>query len=226
MRFRTTFQLPIIAILAAACNSATDLVGPPSARLRIVNAATGTSGVQVFRDDASAALTTVNFRASNNNCLTIPTGTHVLHFRSGPTTLASTDPVDFVQDQTYTAVLTGLGDGKDAFVLVDDFDVESGFNGLRFINTTATAGDVYVLEPTGTPGAPVAANLQNPGQIAPLATYLQMATANTKIQFFDNAVSTGTPRVDYTLGNMSGRRLATVFLSEETPGTFQVSACP
>jgi hypothetical protein len=226
MRFRAPLLLSFLATIATGCNDPNDLVTPPTARLRIVNAAPGTSSVLVLRDNENTALATLNFRASNGTCATIPLGSHVIHFRVGTTTLASSAPVAFLANRTYMVVLTALNTTNEANIFLDDFTAATSFNGLRFINTTATPGDVYVIEPTGTPGTATTTNLQNLGETTVEPIFYATATANTKVQFFNNGVTTGTPRVDFTLTTTATRRLATVFLSEETPGTFQVNACP
>lgn len=228
MRFRIRVLFVSLATVAGvACNSPSELRPPQLARIRIVNAAPGTTGIQVFRDAFTTAVATLSFRASTGTCVTFPEGDHVFHFRSGTTTLASTPSQSFAGNASYTAVLTAAGATNKAIVLADDFAPQTDFNGLRFVNAMETPGDVYVLAPGGAIGTPIVTDLPNPEQTTTLPVYYSSAAANTQVLLFDPDVNTGTPRADFTFNTLTGRRLGTAVLTDAgTPTGFLVTACP
>jgi hypothetical protein len=230
MRFASFLSFPVLAVGVVACNSLSDITRPPAAAvadLRIVNAGPGTTGVTVHLDGSNTALATLSFRQSTAACMEIPEGDHTLEFRVGGTAIANTGSVTFEDDERYTAVLTGLAGTPKAMVLPDDFSPGQGNHGLRFINVTATAGDVFVFPSGGAIGAVAAANLPNPAQLTVTeVTYIGRPTTETQVQFFDVGVSTGTPRAEFTIAELSSPRLATIILTDAgAPTAFVVTAC-
>jgi hypothetical protein len=230
MQFARFAFLSIVAAGLVGCNSLSDITRPPGAAaadLRIINAAPGTAGVSVFQDNSTTPIATLDFRQSNAACLSIAAGSHVLHFRSAGTTLASTPAVNFEDNERYTAVLTSMGAVAKAMVLADDFSAGTGANGLRFINATATAGDVYVFAPGGELGTVAAPAVPNPAQLTGDVEYISRGTPQTQVRFFDVGVTTGTPRAEFTIPALASPRLGTIIFTDAvTNPAFLVNACP
>jgi hypothetical protein len=100
------------------------------------------------------------------------------------------------------------------------------------VNATTTAGDIYVIPPTGAAGAGFLAG----GNIGSVATtnqvpaYVHRSTQHTQVQLFDPGVTTGTPRADFALTGLPTSRLATVVFTQEGtpagPTAFMVVPCP
>ena len=235
LRLTRLLGLSLLAISAAACGSDdTDTVGPPVqqqfAQLQIVNAA-NIADVDVRRTGTTAPLATdLDFRGVTTSCVRVPVGEQTLVFTSTGVELATT-AFTFEANKNYTAFLVASGPTRRALVLSDNETASAGNNALRFINATAAAGDVYVTEPTGTPGPSFLAA----GNLGMLATsndrpgYLHRSTAHTRVRLFNPGTTTGTPRADFTLTNLPASRMATVVFTD--PGTpagptaFMVTPC-
>ena len=235
LRLTRFLALSLLTISAAACGSDdTDTVGPPPseqfARLRIVNAA-DIADVQVRRTGTNTPLASdLDFRGVTQSCVQVPAGEQTLVFSSTGVELATT-AFTFEANRNYTAFLVASGPTRRAVVVPDNETASAGNNALRFINATASAGDVYVTEPTGTPGDAFRAH----GNLGVLATsnlqpaYVHRNTAHTRARLFDPGTTTGTPRADFTLTNLPTSRLATVVFTEAGtpagPTAFMVTPC-
>ena len=227
MRFRlATLLLSGSALVLAACDDDDD-DGPTqptqTAQIRVVNA----SGASVDVLSGTTSVTTaLAANTGSTSCFTVPAGSSTtLAFRAaGGTTNLATVTQTLTANQRYTLVLTGTGATSTATLLADaTTDPTTGNNAIRFVNATATAGDVHVTTPTGTLGTATAAAL---AAGAATTTFITVPTANTRVRLFNAGTTTGTPRVDFTLPTLTGNRVATVVLANPGTATFVVTPCP
>jgi hypothetical protein len=118
--------------------------------------------------------------------------------------------------------------------LVAGDDIEAattGTVGIRLINGTSTAGDIYVTAPNEDPSAAtrVLANVAPAATAASvnLAFHMRPETA-TRVRLFDVG-STTNPRADFTMTGTNDRNLTTVILlpriATTDPSGVQVNVC-
>jgi hypothetical protein len=210
----------LAALALSGCDD--DPTNPPqqTASVRVINAATGTANVAVLHGQSSTPLASLDYRAASA-CLEVPTGPQTLTFRSGNDTLAETS-FTFAAAERYTVVIADDLPGTDklAEVFSDEVTAVAGNNALRFINATATAGDVRIRVPS-------AATQLVHGNLSPFGLYtdpgaghdfVQRTTNETEVQLFDVDETTD-PRAELTLtGAMPTSRVATVvFFDAGTP---------
>lgn len=231
----TRFRVPLLACLAAlaACNlDTTDRIDQPP-RLRIVNAAINTTGVNVHLNDNTTGLLTtpLGYEEVTESCLLILGATHQLRFVQNGVTLASVTAT-FADNTSYLATLVENAGTFKAVLAADTEVAPTGSYGLRLINATTTAGDVYANVPGDAPGASTLVA----GNLAPVATmtnpvlqYAFRPEAATRVRLF-NAGTTTTARSDLTLASLGAQRLTTVIFTEPTftgdPAALQLNACP
>jgi hypothetical protein len=228
-------RLALLASLAlsAACNiDQNDRIPPGPPRLRFVNAAAAASNVTVHLNDSPQSVVTggLAYRTATDNCSLVFDGTHKISFvQSGNTIASVTAP--FAIGTAYTVVLVSNGSTFRALALRDDEIVAAGNNGLRLINATQTAGDVYVTAPGSDP-APATKAAGNVGSLA-LSTeappYVVRSDTDIRIRLYDVG-ATSTDRADLTLAATLVNRLSTVIFVDRTfggdPGAFQLLTCP
>ena len=228
---RSRFLVPVLA-LAAACNLDTeDRINQPP-KLRVVNAAQTTAPVNLHLNTNTVGLLAdpLEFEEVTPDCLLILEATHQLSFVQGGTVLAQVTHA-FAENASYVVVLVENAGTFKAVVVADDATAPSGSNGLRFINATATAGDVHVTSPGEAPAASTLAA----GNLASLATannpslpYIFRSETATNVRLFD-AGTTATARSNVTLAGTGPRRLTNVIFTPPTfaadPGAIQVNAC-
>lgn len=223
--------LALLSISATACEDEDDgvIIEDSFAQVRVVNAA-DIANVDVFMAGAATPFVqNLDFRGVTTACALVPPGPRSLVFRVGGTDLA-TATATFEAGASYTALLVASGTTRRALVVADTAIASTGNNALRFINATATAGDVYVTPPGGAVGASFLAF----GNASPLALsnlnpdFMHRSTEHTQVRFFDTGTIT-TPRADLTLSGLPTSRLGTVvFTDAGTPAgatAFLVTPC-
>ncbi len=220
MSYRTTaLVLAVAALGAAACSDSNNTTAPGNtARIRVVNASSGTASLNASSAGTPLA-TGLSFQNTNASaaCVTVPAGTRTIDFSStGSIGDVASVSSDFLAGQSYTVVLYGPSGAQHAVVLNDVFTApSSGNNAIRFFNATGTAGDIYLTTPTGTvSGTPTVSNLAagtatGATSGTAFATY---ADTNTRAQLFDVGTTTGS-RADFTLGTMPSNGVTTVVLT-------------
>ena len=197
MNYRHTALVLAALVFTAACDDDDDDdgTGPTGqAQVRVVNATPDNATVSVLNGNTTLA-NSLAF-GTNAACVTVPAGSQTLTFRSGTTTLATTTATNFANGGRYTVVLSGSGATPTATVYTDTYTAPTaGNNVLRFINTTSTAGDVYLTtaegEVTGTATVPnLGANAE--------ANYASYPATDVRARLFD-AGTTTTARGDVTI---------------------------
>lgn len=221
MSFPALRALLLGLAVAAVAGCDDDPTNPPqqTATVRVINAATGTANVAVLHGQSSTPIATVSYRAASS-CVEVPAGSQTLTFRVGNDTLTTTD-FSFDANERYTVVIADdlPGTGEIAAVFADDVAPTAANNALRFINATATAGDVRVLVPGGT------TQLAS-GNLSPFGLYtdpgaghdfIHRGTNETDVRLYDVG-ETADPRAELSLtGQMPSSRVATVVFFD--PGT-------
>jgi hypothetical protein len=202
----------LAALAVSACDD--DPTNPPqqTATVRVINAATGTANVAVLHGQSSTPLASLNFRAASS-CVEVPAGQQTLTFRSGNDTLAQTS-FTFEANEDYTVVIADDLPGTDklAEVFSDEVNPAAANNALRFINATATAGDVRISTAGGATQL-VHGNLSPFGLYADPGTghdFVQRGTNETQAALYDVGETTN-PRAELSLtGALPSSRVATV----------------
>jgi hypothetical protein len=220
--------IPVIALaVMAACDD--DPIGTQqTARVRIVNAANTNATVSAFRGSAQLGADVAFQAASACNTITVPTGQHVISFRNpGSATQVASVQHTFVANRDYLVVLMAAPLRAAVFEEQPLPTPAAGNNAIRLINATATAGDVYVTTPTGTPTTAI--NIAS-GESSTGAVYREFPIAATLARIFNTGETNfTTPRASHTLGATGTTRTATVILTPTaTGGTvsgFQVPRC-
>ena len=210
----------LAAVAVSGCDDDPTNPPPQTATVRVVNAATGTANVAVLHGQSSTPIATLSYRAASA-CVEVPTGSQTLTFRVGNDTLATTD-FTFEANEDYTVVIADdlPGTGEIAAVFSDEETPTAANNALRFINATATAGDVRVSVPGGT--SQLASGNQSPFGLYtdPGAGhgFIQRPTDQTDVRLFDVGQTTN-PRAELSLtGQVPTSRVATVvFFDAGTP---------
>ena len=208
----------LLAASLAACDD--DPTTPHEvATVRIVNAAPGTSSVDVILVGTTTPLATLNFRGVTTTCVEVPAGgaQQGLTFRSAGADLA-TAVFTPLKGERYTVVLTASGATRRAVALSDNESAVAGNNAIRLINATSAPGDVYATAPGATPAAAnlVAGNLGVFATSNATAPYYSRASTDTEVRLFDVGTTTN-PRADITLTALPASRMATVVFTD--PGT-------
>ncbi|HYX83075.1 MAG TPA: DUF4397 domain-containing protein, partial [Gemmatimonadales bacterium] len=221
-----------------ACNNDNNGTNPPAqANVRVINASSNTTALNATAGSQSLS-SGLNFQNTNAvaSCAKVNAGSQTINFTSGSSsTNIGSVTYNFQAGQNYTVVFYG---SNNAVVYPETFTAPgTGNMALRFINATATAGDIFLTTPTGTiSGSPTISNLAA-GQVsgfnsstAPGGTFVNTyPVANTRVRLFNVGVTTGTPRADFTIGTMGTNRVGTVVLttSSGTGGAtgFLVNSC-
>lgn len=210
-----------LLVAATACNSKLpqEIEVPTAnpARLRIVNAAPGIQNVEVVRNGVATPIAqNLNYGAFTQSCVSLPANVaHTLTFRSGGADLAAGT---FTPDAgvKYSAYLTGSGTTRRVVIAPDATTATTGNNGVRLINASSGAGDVYVTTPAGDPvlASRVFGNMGVTALGNPALDYYATETTRTRVRLYDVDATTGTPRADLTLSGLPASRLVTVVLAD------------
>ena len=234
----TLIRLSLLAALAttAACDLDTGNVPnvPPS--LAIVNASPHTTFMHLHID-GNTSLTEVPLqpRQSDPGCRFILNGTHIFDWVQNDTLYASVQG-SLIVNHTYMSILVSAVINNDttyrSLVAGDDIETATaGNNGIRIINGTSTAGDVYVTGINDDP-SPATKVLSNVGPAATSAnvdlSFKMLPQTADRVRLFDVG-STTNPRSDILLVNAGSRSLTTVILlpkgPADTQGGIQVNSC-
>jgi hypothetical protein len=173
----------------------------------------------VLHGESSTPIATLSYRAASS-CVEVPTGSQTLIFRVGNDTLTTAD-FNFEANEDYTVVIADdlPGTGQIAAVFSDDVAPTAANNALRFINATATAGDIHVFVPGGTTQL-ASGNLSPFGLYTDPGTghaFLHRATDQTSVALYDVGETTD-PRAELSLtGVLPTSRVATIVFFD--PGT-------
>ena len=225
------------AVALAACNKSSGDESPNSganlASVRIVNASSSNASVNAANGSSSLAsnLAFQNMGAATT-CATVPAGSRSISFTTpGGTSLATTTST-FAAGQNYTVVLYDSAGMSRAITFPDVVTPPaSGHMGVRFINATATAGDIYATAPGATvSGTPAAANVAAlSGTFAP--TWTTVPSANTSFSMYNAGANVGasTPVGTYNLSAVPTNGVSTVIFTPAAttggPTAFSVNTC-
>ena len=233
---KTRFAILASLVAAGACNLDTNNTPnvPPS--LGIVNAAHTTTAVHLHIDlNESLTELPLSPKAVDPGCPFILNGNHRFDFVQNDT-LYATVQGNLIVNATYLAILVNAivpGDTVYRTIVAgDDVDQASaGNNGIRIINGTSTAGDVYVtgINDDPTPATKVLSNVPPAATATNLDLSFHMRpTTATRVRLFDVGTTTN-PRADVLLPNTDARRLTTVIFMTRSQtadqGGIQVNAC-
>lgn len=233
MQLSRILALALVSITVAACDD-DDPTGPQGdiARVRVVNAASGTADVDVTASGLTSLLAdNLNFRGSTAACVAVPANEEqTITFRQGTTQLAQVD-FTFEEDMTYTMVLSTNGAARVVNILEDDETVAAGNRAVRFLNASEEPGDVYLFAAGEEPGTPIVEDLAVLGAGTGASAWFTRAQNLVEVEFFGAGdPTTGTPRGELTLVAPTGRRMQSVFFTEAgTPAgakAWTVNACP
>jgi hypothetical protein len=227
--------LPLLLLAAVTACSDDNIVEPSAdgfATLQIVNAVPAVDTLGLHIDGFQFPIVFSRAR-TNSACVSLPAGQHTVGVRRlrQNTDLVSVTQT-FERDTRYTLVFAGTPAAARVTVLEDDFTPpDTSQNVLvRFINASATAGDVFVtavnaplagVQPTVGGLGPVAANTAD----LPFTTIAKLpgATPNAtqlQVRLFDVGTTAGTPRATlaFTPAQLPNNRVANViFLDAGTP---------
>jgi len=217
----TTATALLIASLHACGGD--DVTGPNTpANVRIVNVSSTTANLNATSGTKSLA-TGVNFQNAGATCAQVDAGSQTIGFTSGSSsTSVGSVTYNFQAGKNYTVVFYGA---NNAVVYPETFTApNTGNMALRFMNATATAGDIFLTTPAGSvSGSPTISNLAA-GSVsgfnatsAPGGTFGSYPSTNTRVQLFNVGVSTGTPRADFTITSLPTNRTGTVILTTANP---------
>ena len=243
MRLSTTLAtaaiLATVALLVGCGDDNNDNATEPEdlAIVRIVNASPSTAGLNASSPDDGTLATGLNFQNTNaaSGCSTVEKNDNGrINFTAGSanTAVGGLDQY-FVGRQSYTVVFFAP---DNAVAFPESFGTPaSGNMGLRFVNGTGAAGDLYLTTPTGAiSGAPTIANFGNrqvSGFSDPVTTggvFSEYPLTNTRVRLF-NVGTTTNPRADFTISNLAANHVGTVVLTPPpTGGTttgFLVNTC-
>jgi hypothetical protein len=231
VQFTRVMLLCLVAASMAACD---DDPTPPHnvAKLRIVNAAAGTSSVEVLASSTTTPLVqSLGFRGVTQTCVEVPaTGSQqLLTFREGGTTLTATT-FNPLPGRKYSAFLTAAGTTRRAVVLPDTETAVADNNAIRLVNATSAPGDVYATQPGAAPGLStlVAGNLGVLAMSNAEPAYYSRPITDTQVRLFDVGTTTN-PRADIALTGLPASRTATVVFTDAGtpagPTAFIVTPC-
>ena len=232
----------LVALAVAACSGDGPgykdpiLGGEARARIRVANATTSIASAQLYvgNDAYGNTAPLVGFAL---DCFDVPID-QPLSFRANGATaeLATLSNPGLASGRSYTVVLYGRGTALRIGVLSDDAvpTLTGESNGVRFFNTTAAAGDVFLTRPDAalpeTPSVPALAAGQSTLGGSAFGTY---PVASTLVRFYGVGVRTGIPRITDLMqeASLSDHRTWTFMLTEEigvggTSASFLVPTCP
>jgi hypothetical protein len=231
-------MLSLMAVLAlGACDDDDDSLGPNnSAEIRVVNASAGVPSVGLFRGGNQLVGGVIFQEASScSNLQRVPAGQQTLEFRATANAATTkTVQANFVAGERYTVVLLGPANNLQAYVVQDQKTVTpatAGNNRVRFINATATAGDIFATPNMNAPtGTPTVANLAGGASTTGANLYQNITTANSIFRLY-NTGTTATARGTWTFSNtnLPDHRNATIVFTDAATGQnatgFQMNDC-
>ena len=224
MGTRATIALSTVAFVAVslgACGGDGSTGPTAQANVRIVNVSSTTTNLNAKSGTLPLA-SSVIFQNAAATCAQVDAGSQTIEFTSGASsTSVGSVTYNFQSGASYTVVFYGA---NNAVVYPETFTApNSGNMALRFMNATATAGDIFLTTPAGSvSGNPTIANLAA-GQVsgfstvsAPGGTFGSYPSTNTRVQLF-NVGTTGTPRSDFTITTLPTNRVGTAILTTANP---------
>jgi hypothetical protein len=222
--------LALVSLVVVGCDDDdNDILGPNnSAVVQFVNASS--AGTLTTSSNGTTLGTAVGSQAGSTSCTFVSPGSRTLTFsQNGSTT--STLNTNFVAGQRYTVVLQGTGANTSSYVIPENYTTQTAGNyGLRVINATGSAGDVYVTSATGALGTTPTASLASgaaTGGTTGTNGFMSTSTANTRLRFFGSGSTTGA-LTDFTITNPSLTNGNTVVLANTATGgvtAFQLGQC-
>lgn len=220
---RRTAALALVSLaLLAACDD-DDSLGPirSPAYVRVVNASPSTATVDVVAEGRLIA-SDVAFGTFTSQCVEIPSGEEVdIALGSGNQAVA-TETAALEAGAYYTLFLVGTGPtGRDA-ILVEDRNLAAGNPAagsmyVRFLNATATAGQIYMTTPTGTVGT-TPYGFASAGDITPFGS---VSTTQTRARLFAGNTSppaSSAQLADVTISTLPTSRIGTVVFTGAITG--------
>ena len=232
-------MLSLMAVLAlGACDDDDDdSLGPSnSAEIRVVNASTGVPTVALFRGN-NQLVGGVGFQTASScsNLQRVPAGQQTLQFRATANPATTKDvTANFVAGERYTIVLWGPTNNLQVSVLQDEktpVAASANNNRLRFINATATPGDIFWTTADGTITGTANVNDLAAGS-STTGTTMYQNIANTNVRFRLTGATNTTVRGDYTINTTASfpaSRNATIVFTDAATGStttgFQINNC-
>ena len=229
MQFRYIALLAVSTLALAACDDDEITVPTQTASVRFVNASS-TNATANGTVAGTAMASNIAFQSGSAACVNVPAGTQTVGFTSSTgTAIGGGASFNFVGGQKYTVVLYGNGNTQ---VFTDEFNAATtGNNNIRFVNATATAGDIFGTTATGTvSGTPTRANLgaYSSTGTSGTASFGSYANTNTRYRLFDVG-TTATARGDVSLGTLPSNNTTTVIFTPNATGAtstgFTVATC-
>src|SRR4051812_38269599 len=143
----TLCAVSLLALAAACGDDDTELTSSNAALVQFVNAST------IATATASGGTTlggSLGSQQASSNCMLVAPGTQSLGFTNGAgATIGTSSSTNLQAGQRYTVVLTGNATANSTLVFPENYTTQSSGNyGVRFINATNQAGDIYVTSPT------------------------------------------------------------------------------
>src|SRR4051812_38570 len=143
----TLCAVSLLALAAACGDDDTELTSSNAALVQFVNASTITSATASGGTTLGGSL---GSQQATTNCMLVAPGTQSLGFTNGAATIGTSSTTNLQAGQRYTVVLSGNTTASSTLVFPENYSTQSAGNyGVRFINATSQAGDVYVTTPTG-----------------------------------------------------------------------------
>lgn len=233
MQLSRILALALASLAVVACDD-DDPSGPQGdiATVRVVNAASGTAGVDVTASGLTSLLAdNLNFRGSSAACQAVPANEEqTITFLQGTTELAEVD-FTFEEGGRYTIVLSTNGASRVVNILEDEETVTAGNRAVRFLNASEEPGDVYLFATGAAVGTPIVEGLAVLGAGAGASAWFTRAQDIDEVRFYEvDDPTTAEPRAELSLAAPTGRRMQTVIFTEAgtPPGAkaWAVSACP
>ena len=233
MQLSRILALALASLAVVACDD-DDPSGPQGdiATVRIINAASGTAGVDVTASGLTSLLAdNLNFRGSSAACQAVPANEEqTITFLQGTTELAEVD-FTFEEGARYTMVLSTNGDDQVVNILEDEETVTAGNRAVRFLNASEEPGEVYLFATGSAPGDPLIEELAVLGNGTGASNWFTRAQDIDEVRFFDVGDGPeGEVQGELALAAPTGRRMQTVIFTEAgTPAgakAWTVSACP
>lgn len=172
----------------------------------------------------------LNFQSASSACQLVSPGSS-LGFAENGTSLTTTSATTLAAGQRYTVILYGTGTTRQMMVLPEVFPtITAGNYGLRIVNATSQAGNIYVTTPTGAATGTATTTLTSgaaTGGTTGTNGFMSTPTANTRIRFY-GAASTTTALGDFTVTNPSTSQVRTVVFANNATGgvvAFEVPQC-
>lgn len=223
-RFTVALSAAALASLALVASCSSDATSPgETSNVRFANASSTTATITVQQEERTA-IAGLAFQNTNAvaGCASVEHGSSqpTVWFLGGTTNQLASLNVNFAAGSNYTSVFYGP---NNVAVYLDNFTAPAtGQNAIRFVNATATPGDIYLTAPTDvitSTSTPVIRNLGASSisgfnsSSATGGTFVSYPSGNTRVRMFNVGVTTGSPRADFTIGSLPANRVTTVILT-------------